>query len=188
LGNKQLHAALAASILDDQLDWSEGERMLKPFTTERLAIRQLQIQDAPELAGISDVPSVSQWVAFMEGGFPLEKAQALIAGQNATKEYFFAVRLPEGKLIGAMGVIDHPDGTLEVGYWIGVDYQSKGYASEALRATLAQIAAAPALATRPIVAECRPDNAASIRLLTKTGFHATGRPGPRPNRIEFRLG
>jgi ribosomal-protein-alanine N-acetyltransferase len=150
--------------------------MLKPFTTERLAIRQLELPDAPELARISDVPAVSQWMAFMEGGFPLEKAQALIASQDDTKEYFLAVRLPDGALIGAMGVIDHPDGSIEVGYWFGVDYQGTGYASE------------PTLAPRPIFAECRPDNAASIRLLTKTGFCATGRPGPRPNRIEFRLG
>ena len=161
--------------------------MLKPFTTERLAIRQLQIQDAPELARISDTPAVSQWMAFMEGGFPLEKAQALIASQNDTKEYFFAVQLPDGALIGAMGVIDHPDGTVEVGYWFGIDYQGRGYASEALRATLDQIAADPDLAHRSIFAECRPDNAASIKLLTKTGFYATGRPGPRPNRIEFAL-
>ena len=53
--------------------------MLKPFTTERLMIRQLELQDAPGLAKISDVPAVSQWMAFMEEGFPLEKAQALIA-------------------------------------------------------------------------------------------------------------
>jgi RimJ/RimL family protein N-acetyltransferase len=161
--------------------------MLKPFTTERLAIRQLQIQDAPELARISDTPAVSQWMAFMEGGFPLKKAEALIASQDQTKGYFFSVRLPDGTLIGAMGVIDHPDGSIEVGYWFGVDYQSKGYASEALRATLDQIATNSALAPRPIIAETRPDNAASIRLLTRTGFYATGRPGPRPNRIEFVL-
>jgi RimJ/RimL family protein N-acetyltransferase len=161
--------------------------MLKPFTTERLEIRRLQIRDAPELVRISDVPAVSQWMAFMEGGFPLEKAQALIASQNDTKEYFFAVRLPDGTLIGAMGVIDPPDGSIEVGYWFGIDYQGKGYASEALRATLDQLATDPLLAPRPVFAETRPDNAASIRLLTKTGFYATGRPGPRPNRIEFRL-
>jgi [ribosomal protein S5]-alanine N-acetyltransferase len=161
--------------------------MLKPFSTERLAVGQLELQDALELAKISDVPAVSQWMAFMEGGFPLEKAEALIASQNATKEYFFAVRLPDGTLIGAMGVIDHPDGSIEVGYWFGIDYQGKAYASEALRATLEQIAADPALIPRPIFAECRPDNAASIKLLTRTGFYATGRPGPRPNRIEFAL-
>jgi RimJ/RimL family protein N-acetyltransferase len=161
--------------------------MLKPFTTERLVNRQLRIQDAPELTRISDVPAVSQWMAFMEGGFPLEKAEALIASQDQTKEYFFSVQLPDGTLIGAMGVIDHPDKTIEVGYWFGINYQRKGYASEALRATLEQIAADPALADRPIFAETRPDNAASILLLTKAGFYATGRPGPRPNRIEFML-
>lgn len=125
--------------------------MLKPFTTERLAIRQLQVQDAPELASISDVPAVSQWMAFMEDGFPLEKAQALITDQNNTKEYFFAVRLPDGTLIGATGAIDHPDGTIEVSYWLGVNYQGNGYATEALLGMLAQIAADPTLAPRPIL-------------------------------------
>jgi RimJ/RimL family protein N-acetyltransferase len=96
--------------------------MLNPFTTERLAIRQLQIQDAPELARISDTPAVSQWMALMEGGFPLEKAEVLIASQDLTKEHFFSVRLPAGTLIGATGVIDHSDGTIEVGYRFGVDY------------------------------------------------------------------
>ena len=116
--------------------------MLKPFTTERLVIRQLELSDAPELSRISNTPAVSQWMAFMEGRFPPEKAEAHIASRNDTREYFFAVRLPNGTLIGAMGVVDHPDGTIEVGYWFGVDHQGKGYASEALRVTLEQITAA----------------------------------------------
>jgi hypothetical protein len=67
--------ALIASRFDDtRVDRLEGGRMLKPFMMERLAIRQLELQDAPELAKISDIPAVSQWMAFMEGGFPLEKA------------------------------------------------------------------------------------------------------------------
>ena len=123
----------------------------------------------------------------MEGGFPLEKAAALITSQNDTKEFFFSVRLPRLDADRGHGVIDHPDATIEVGYWFGVRYQGKGFASEVLRATLDQIAADPDLAPRPIFAECRPDNAASIKLLTRTGFYATGRPGPRPNRIEFVL-
>jgi [ribosomal protein S5]-alanine N-acetyltransferase len=126
-------------------------------------------------------------MAFMEGGFPLEKAQALIASQNDTMEYFFALQLSDGVLIRAMGVIDHPDGSIEVSYWFEVVYQGKGYASEALQATLAQIAADPRLTSLPVLAEMRPENAASIRLLTKMGFYATGCRGPRPNCIEFRL-
>ena len=99
--------------------------MLKPFTTKSLEIRQLQIQDAPELVSITDTPAVSRWMAFMEGGFPLEKAKALIAMQDETKEYILAVRLLDGILIGAMGLIDHPDGSVKVGYWFGVDYQGR---------------------------------------------------------------
>ena len=38
-----------------------------------------------------------------------------------------------------------------------------------------------------MLAETALDNAASIRLLTKTGFYATGRPGTRPSRIAFML-
>lgn len=50
----------------------------------------------------------------MASGFPLEKAQTLIASQDDTNEHFFAVRLPYRTLIGAMGVINHPDESIEV--------------------------------------------------------------------------
>ena len=123
--------------------------MLKPFTIKRLDIRQLEIEDAPELVRITDTPAVSRWMAFMEGGFPLEKAKALIAMQDETKEYLLAVRLLDGTLIGAMGLIDHPDGSVRVGYWFGVEYQGQGYASEALRATLNEIAALPPIRLLP---------------------------------------
>lgn len=161
--------------------------MLATFETTRLCIQRLTIEDAPELSAISNVPEVSQWMAFMEGGFQLEEAQALIAAQDETKEFFFAVRLLSGTMIGALGVIDHPDQTIEVGYWVGVDHQRKGYAFEALQGLLKQIAATPGIMSRQIIAETRPDNSASISLLEKAGFRATGRPGPRPNRIEFAL-
>jgi hypothetical protein len=71
----------------------EGSLVLKPFTMRRLAISQLQIRDAAELVRISDILAVSQWMAFTEGGFPLEKAQILIASQIDTKEYFFRILL-----------------------------------------------------------------------------------------------
>jgi hypothetical protein len=50
---------------------------------------------------------------------PIEAASstALIASQSVTKEYFFAVRLPDGVLIGTMGVIDHPDWSIEKCQW-----------------------------------------------------------------------
>ena len=157
------------------------------FTTARLSIRQLVMDDAPELTAISDVAEVSQWMAFMEGGFPLEKAQALVSAQRDPKEVFFAVRLGNGTMAGALGMVDHPDQTIEIGYWFGVDHQGKGYAYEAVRGLLDQMASHPELASRQVIAEARPDNAPSIKLLSKAGFHPTGQPGHRTNRVGFTL-
>lgn len=159
--------------------------MFEQFETARLVVRRMTIGDAPELTAISDVPEVSQWMSFMEGGFPLAKARAMIASQGERNETFFVVRLRNGALAGALGMVDHPDHAVEIGYWFGLDYQGNGYAHEAVRAFLQQIATDPSLAGRPIIAVTHPRNLASMKLLAKLGFAATGRPGHRPNRIGF---
>ena len=81
----------------------------------------------------------------MEGGFPLPKARAMIASQSESNETFFAVRLQNGVLAGALGMVDHPDHTIEIGYWFGLDHQGNGYGYEAVQAYLGQIAADPSL-------------------------------------------
>jgi RimJ/RimL family protein N-acetyltransferase len=65
--------------------------------------------------------------------------------------------------------------------------QGKGYAGEAVKGLLECVAHHPSFASRPVFAEKRPDNEASIRLLIKVGLVATGRPGHRSNRVEFVL-
>ena len=160
--------------------------MFDSFETARLIVRRMTMSDAQELTAISDVAEVSQWMSFMEGGFPLAKARAMIASQSERNETFFAVRLGNGALAGALGMVDHPH-AIEIGYWFGLEYQGNGYAYEAVRAYLEKITTDPSLAGRPIIAETHPDNAASIKLLAKAGFAATGRPGHRPNGIGFAL-
>ena len=161
--------------------------MLPAFRTSRLSVRQLALGDEAELAAISDHPNVSRWMSFMEGGFGLRGATALIGAQELNREFFFGVRVADGTLVGALGCIDHPDRSLEIGFWFGVEHQRKGYALEAVSGMLAVIKDTPELASRPLFAEARPDNAASLSLLGKLGFRATGRPGPRANRIELVL-
>ena len=119
--------------------------MLKDFTTSRLTVRRLQLSDAAELSAISDTPLVSQWMSFMNGGFSLKKAEALIASQETSNEIFFSLRLADGTLVGATGMVDHNEGLIEVGYWLGVDYHGNGYAAEAVTAMLDQIASDPNL-------------------------------------------
>jgi RimJ/RimL family protein N-acetyltransferase len=112
--------------------------MFESFETARPIVGRMTMGDAQELTAISDVAKVSQWMSFMEGGFPLAKARAMIASQSERKETFFAVRLRSGALAGALGMVDHPDHAIEIGYWFGLDYQGNGYGYEAVRAYLEQ--------------------------------------------------
>ncbi len=77
----------------------------------------------------------------------------------------------EGRvIIGYAGFKGPPDaaGTIEVGYGIGDSYQRQGFATEAVAALIDWAFTQPAV--RRVVAECLPDNAASIRVLEKLGM------------------
>ena len=63
--------------------------------------------------------------------------------------------------------------TAEIGYSVLPAFQRHGYASEAARALVAWGFTQPGI--RRIVANCRADNAASIRVLEKAGLRLTGR-------------
>jgi ribosomal-protein-alanine N-acetyltransferase len=81
----------------------------------------------------------------------------------------------EQSLIGDIGFKGRPDdtGTAEIGYSVLPAYQGRGYASEAAQALVGWGLAQPDV--RRIVANCRDDNAASIRVLEKAGLRQTGR-------------
>lgn len=60
------------------------------------------------------------------------------------------------------------DGVRQLTYWIGKEHSGKGYATEAVRLFL------EVDTTRPIEGRCAFDNAASARVLEKSGFTKTG--------------
>lgn len=75
--------------------------------------------------------------------------------------------------VGQMGFRDRPvDGVVEVGYGINPSYQKRGYATEMVQALTDWALAQPTV--RRVVAECRPDNLGSIRVLEKSGFEQVG--------------
>jgi [ribosomal protein S5]-alanine N-acetyltransferase len=75
-------------------------------------------------------------------------------------------------LVGSVGFKGRPDenACVEIGYGIEPACRRKGYASEAVPALLDW---AWASGVRRVVAECRPDNVASIRVLEKSGMQRT---------------
>lgn len=84
----------------------------------------------------------------------------------------------ENMSVGGIGLTGPPDsiGETTVGYNIDGNYQSQGFASEALTALTDWAFRHPAM--RRILAETPQDNFASQRVLTKNGFTKAGRrPG-----------
>jgi RimJ/RimL family protein N-acetyltransferase len=83
-------------------------------------------------------------------------------------------------LIGAVGTHLHGFDELEIGYWFASAVRGRGMGAEAVRAVVQVVGAA--FPDRRIVAECRPQNTASWRLLEKIGFRADGAAGVRTGR------
>ncbi|MDT0630589.1 GNAT family N-acetyltransferase [Rubrivirga sp. S365] len=69
--------------------------------------------------------------------------------------------------------VDREAGQAEVGYWIGVPFWGRGYATEAVR--LAARVAFDELGLDRVVAEVLETNPASARVLEKAGFDVVGR-------------
>lgn len=137
--------------------------------TERLLLRRAREDDLAALhAVLSDPKATRYWstpphVSLDETRQWLADMMAGPAAPTAD----FIVEL-DGRTIGKTGCFKLP----EIGYILRPDHWGRGYAREALAAATAHIFAhfdVPAL-----VADVDPRNAASIRLLERTGFVRTG--------------
>jgi len=78
------------------------------------------------------------------------------------------------ELIGSAGFLGRPgeDGTIELGYSIVPDHRSRGFASEAAGALVEWALSQPGVDR--VVAGCDPSNAASIRVLERSGMWPRG--------------
>jgi RimJ/RimL family protein N-acetyltransferase len=146
----------------------------------------LKDEDAPALRALTDNPAITDAISFLKSPFTLDDAMGLIRANGAPEDCFLGVRRRADRaLIAVIGAHLRGESTVEVGYWVGAAYQRQGYATEALGALIAKIA--DAMPGRQIIAECRPENRASVRVLEKLGFQTTGASGVRPGREVFAL-
>ncbi len=77
--------------------------------------------------------------------------------------------------VGCVGLLFHPDtnhwwgeGAAEIGYWVGEQYQGRGYATEACEKLIKR--AFDQLGVEEIYATYKKENSASKRVLEKLGF------------------
>jgi RimJ/RimL family protein N-acetyltransferase len=151
------------------------------IATPRLVLRPLSTADAPRLAALANHAGIARRLGTMP--YPYGQADALdfIARVRAALvgAACFALTLkPGAELIGVCGYgpahgrpADAPPET-DFGYWLGLDYWGKGYATEAAAAVLAHAFEISDEAV--ITTDYQIDNQASGRVLAKLGFATLG--------------
>jgi [ribosomal protein S5]-alanine N-acetyltransferase len=99
-----------------------------------------------------------------------------IAQRELGHELNFAVIAPadQGELVGVCGVLNITGAPRrgELGYWIGVPYWNRGYASEAARQLVHTVFLEHGI--DELYSSCLVRNPASFRVLEKTGFRHVG--------------
>jgi len=141
--------------------------------TERLVLRALRLDDAKPITALINDRRIAENTARIPHPYSVADAQTFIAHANrAGGEPSFLITLAAGEIIGGcgVGILSGPDP--EIGYWIGVPYWGRGYATEAARALIDH--AFGELGCERLLAGARVSNPASRRVLEKCGFQWTG--------------
>ena len=102
--------------------------------TARLVLRPFESSDAPDVQRLAGAYEVALNTATVPHPYPDGAAGQWIAMQPSLFEkdelHNFAI-VADGELAGSIGLMMKPDRIAEIGYWIGVPYWGRGYASEA---------------------------------------------------------
>lgn len=136
----------------------------------RLTYRKLELADAPRIAALAGDWDVASMTARIPYPYSHTEAGKWIGGLSDT-EYVRGIVL-DGELIGAAGYFPGPDGSAEIGYWIGRPWWGNGYATEAAEALVRHCFTEARI--RRLTCCHFADNARSARVIEKLGFKMTG--------------
>lgn len=149
------------------------ERSIPVLETQRLILRAPRLEDAKAVAMLANDRRVAEMTARIPHPYQPADAEAFIAAANAREgDSVFLVTLADGTVAGACGVSRLGEGTPELGYWLGVPFWGRGFATEAARAVIDH--AFGAAGHDALHAGALVSNPASRRVLVKCGFQWTG--------------
>ena len=153
------------------------EGSIPVLETKRLALRAPRLEDAKAIAALANDRRIAENTARIPHPYKMADAEGFIAGANKTGgEAVFLITLRDDTVVGACGIVLQKlmgqEGVPELGYWLGVPFWGKGYATEALHAVVDY--AFTDLAHDALQAGARVTNPASRRVLEKCGFQWTG--------------
>ncbi len=144
------------------------------LTTERLILKRLVLDDAPEILKLRSDERVNKYLdrpkttTLNEAEDFINKIENSI---NKNESFYWAISLKDNiKLIGTICLwnIDNENATIEIGYELHPDYQGIGLMQEALLKVVEY--AFQILKLKTIVAYPNAANERSVRLLEKNNF------------------
>jgi RimJ/RimL family protein N-acetyltransferase len=161
------------TLLAEPTRESFREACMPVLETERLVLRAPAFEDAKAIAALANDRRIAENTRRIPHPYALKDAEAFVAAANrGDGEMALLITLRDGTLIGGcgLGLLDGP--APELGYWLGVPYWGKGYATEAVRALIDY--AFTHLDHTAMQAGARVTNPPSRRILEKCGFQWTG--------------
>jgi [ribosomal protein S5]-alanine N-acetyltransferase len=147
--------------------------------TKRLILRPFNQEDAPALHALVSAPEIAATTQRIPHPYPRGLAEKWIAGHgelfdSGSGVIFAIVHRREAALVGCVGLgCDGENRSAELGYWIGVPFWNRGYATEAARMVLAFGFAYFGL--HAIKSSHFASNPASGRVMEKIGMRYEGR-------------
>ena len=141
------------------------------LATERLVLRAPRRSDVKTIASLADDRRIAANTARIPHPYGIEDAEQFIASVNKREGEACFVIMLECAPVGVCSVDLREDGP-EVGYWLGVPYWGRGFATEAVRALIDH--AFGDLEHEALISGARVNNPASRRVLEKCGFQWTG--------------
>ena len=155
--------------------------MIEPITTNRLILRPYKESDREQVIWILRNGEISK--TFMlpefEDDAAAERLFRKILLYSHQEDHFERAICLEDRVIGFLNDVEIKDGTAELGYVIHPDYQNRGYATEALTASIQELFRQGYSRIRTGYFE---ENPASRRVMEKSGMH----PISRVDTIEYR--
>jgi RimJ/RimL family protein N-acetyltransferase len=116
--------------------------MIRPtLVTARLILRPFAVSDAADVQRLAGAQEVALNTLHIPHPYPDGKAVEWITGHeeafDSGREVVFAITIrPNGELAGAIGLVFKKYDIAEIGYWIGMPYWGRGFATEAAGAVI----------------------------------------------------
>jgi RimJ/RimL family protein N-acetyltransferase len=159
------------SLSEDVQTQTRWERSSPVLETERLTLRAPRHEDVKALVALINDRRIAENTARIPHPYGIHDAEQFVATVNKREGEACFVIMLDDTLIGGCG-IDPREGVPEIGYWLGVPYWGRGFATEATRAVIDY--AFGDLGYETLQAGARVTNPASRRVLEKCGFQWTG--------------